>query len=169
MADAAVHIKGLDRLKRALNGDMRKLSRIVTFPVAQQVKERVAKYPGPTGANAPGRRPSWYERGWGTKWPSNPKRRWSPERLERNVQYGGSWAGVKDSETLNRSWNVGRRGWGSYVGSKASYAPVVHNYEGQAKFHGARGWKTDKQAVDEVSRSGVMDRIVNQAVKRIVG
>ena len=162
-----VKLSGVESLVRALNGDMRRAIRIISYPVAQRLKGIIAKYPAVTEANRPGGL-RWYERGFGPKWRSTPERRWNPDRLKRNVIYGGNWAGVRTSETLNRSWAVGRVGDGSFVGSRASYSPVVHHYEDQAGFHKRRGWVTDKQAVDRIVHSGELDRIAQQAIDRVL-
>ena len=163
-----VTVKGVERLTRALNGDMRRALRIISYPVAQRVKTVVAKYPKESEANRPGRR-RWYERGFGPKWRSAPDKRWNPNRLKRAVIYGGNWAGVRTSETLNRSWAVGRRGNGAFVGSRASYSPEVHHHADQADFHKRRGWVTDKEAVDRVVSRGEVDRIARMAIDRVMG
>ena len=69
---------------------------------------------------------------------------------------------------LNRSWAIGAVWKGAVLGSKASYSPVVHSHQEQASFHKRRGWVTDKEAVDRVRKSGKMDRIMQQVVKRIL-
>ena len=174
-----ITVKGVDRLVRALNGDMRRALRIISYPVAQRVKTVVAKYPPTSEANRPRsslrtKRPlPWYVRGWGTRWWSTPGKRWKdfdpPRPTKRDVRYGGSWGGVKTSETLNRSWAVGRRGNGAFVGSRASYAPEVHHHADQADFHKRRGWVTDKEAVDRVVSRGEVDRIARMAIDRVMG
>ena len=55
--------------------------------------------------------------------------------------------------------------WGMQLGSRASYSPVVHHHKEQARFHKARGWVTDKMAVDKLLKSGKIDRAVKAAVK----
>ena len=174
-----VQLTGVERLARALGGDMRPPLRSITFAVAQRVKARVAKYPPTSEANRPrssirtGRTLGWYVRGWGPRWWSTRGKRWKdfdpPRPTKRDVRYGSYWGGVRTSETLNRSWAVGRRGNGAFVGSRASYAPEVHHYADQANFHGRRGWVTDKEAVNQVIRSGEVDRIAKQAIDRVMG
>lgn len=137
-------------LKRALDGDMRKVIRKASEPIAAELKATVSEYPGASVANQPNHR--WYERGYGPRW----------------SRKDGSIGGRKTSEMLNRSWGTQRKGWGMILGSRASYSPVVHHHKEQAKFHKARGWVTDKEAVDKVLRSGKMDRIVKAAVQRVL-
>ena len=161
-------ITGLKDLERALGGDIQKAARIAGVAVTSQVKQAIAPYPAAGAGNRPNG--AWYERGFGPKWHSTPGRRWPDygRATKRNVVYGGGWAGVKTSETLSKSWGVKRHRLGGEVGSKATYAPVVHHYKEQAKFHGRRGWVTDKAAVAKVQKSGVVDKIVKRAVDRIL-
>ena len=153
-------VSGLKELSRALGADIQKAARIAGFAAAQQIKQAVAPYPGRTEANQPkqwqssagGRRVrnTWYERTYGPRW----------------VRKDGSIRGRKTSEMLGNSWAVKRHRLGGEVGNKASYSPAVHHYKEQAKFHGRRGWVTDKQAVARVQKSGIVDRIVKRAIDR---
>jgi len=133
-------------LKRALDGDMRKVIQKASIPLTRELHSTVAKYPPATEANQPNHR--WYERGYGPRW----------------SRKDGTVGGRKTSEMLNRSWGIKRLRWGMQLGSRASYSPVVHHHEEQASFHKARGWVTDKQAVDKLLASGKVDRAVKAAV-----
>ena len=147
-------------LKRALDGDMRKVIQKASIPLTRELHSTVAKYPPESEANLPrgfGSAVSiatkkaqnrWYKRGYGPQW----------------SRKDGSVGGRKTSEMLNRSWGIKRLRWGMQLGSRASYSPVVHHHEDQANFHKARGWVTDKQAVDKLLASGKMDRAVKAAV-----
>ena len=137
-------------LKRALGADMRKVVRKASEPLAAELKATVSEYPGASVANAPNHR--WYERGYGPRW----------------SRKDGSIGGRKTSEMLNRSWGISRKRWGAIVGSRASYSPVVHHHEEQARFHRARGWVTDKLAVNKLLASGKVDRAVRAAVKWVM-
>ena len=156
-------IKGLKELERALRADMQKAARVAGTAVAGQIKQVLVQYPPKSEANRPRtfqefsiashkRSNRWYERGFGPRW----------------ARKDGSVGGSPSSESLDRSWAVKRKDWGGMVGSRASYSPAVHSHKEQAKFHGRRGWKTDKQAVADVQRSGIVDRIVKQTVDKIV-
>ena len=146
--------------KRALDGDMRKVIRKAAEPLAAELKATVSTYPPASEANMPrgfGSAVSiatkkaqnrWYKRGYGPQW----------------SRKDGSVGGRKTSEMLNRSWGIKRLRWGMQLGSRASYSPVVHHHEEQASFHKARGWVTDKQAVDKLLASGKVDRAVKAAV-----
>ena len=146
----AVRVHVPPDLKRALDGDMRKVIRKASEPLAAELKATVSEYPGASVANQPNHR--WYERGYGPRW----------------SRKDGSIGGRKTSEMLNRSWGIARKTWGAIVGSRASYSPVVHSHKEQARFHKARGWVTDKMAVDKLLKSGKVDRAVKAAVKWVL-
>lgn len=164
MTTLTVKISGDEQLMRALGADVEKAINRAAPLVAKAIKREIAEYPPVSEANIPrgfgsavsiGTRKSanrWYERGYGPRW----------------ARKDGSAGGSKTSEMLNRSWAIGAVWKGAVLGSKASYAPVVHHYKEQASFHNRRGWVTDKQAVDRVRKSGKMDRIMQQVVKRIL-
>jgi len=133
-------------LKRALDGNMKRVVQRASVPITREIHHAVSEYPPASEANLPNHR--WYERGYGPRW----------------SRKDGSIGGRKTSEMLNRSWGTQRKGWGMILGSRASYSPVVHHHKEQAKFHKARGWVTDKEAVDKVLKSGKVDRAVKAAV-----
>ena len=150
-------------LRRALGANMHKAIRYAVMPIGEELKAELHRKP-----EAPpqtGRK--WYERRFGPKWRSDPKRRW--KRTKRAVIYGGDWAGVKTSEQLSVGrWEVKRTARGAIVGNPVTYSPVVHSHEEQARIHKDTGWLTDKQAADKVIQSGKVDRIVKAAVARVL-
>lgn len=150
MTTLTVKIQGDKQLMRALDGDLRKATRRAAVGIAREVIREVAEYPPLSSANAPGKR--WYQRGYGPRW----------------TRKDGTVGGAKTSEMLNRSWGVKRLPMGVLIGSRASYAPVVHHHKEQVSFHRRRGWVTDKQAVERVRKSGKMERIMNRVIKRIL-
>ncbi len=147
----SVQIMGAAELKKALDGDLRKAISKITLGAAEQVKGFIAPYAPASEANMPNHR--WYERGFGPRW-----------RLK-----GGRIGGRKTSEILEDSWEVERKGFNAEVGSRASYAPVVHSAREQAGFHADRGWVTDEQAVDKLINTGALDMITKQAVDSVLG
>jgi len=64
---------------------------------------------------------------------------------------------------------VAQKGIGAIVGNTATYAPAVQHYKEQAWFHRRTGWVTDKQAVDKAIQTGAVDRIVQMAVRKVLG
>lgn len=165
MTTLTVRIDGIEKLKKALDGDMRRATQDITLGVANEIKSIISPYPGKRPPRNPRR---WYERGFGPKWLSDPARRPKKRRSTRPIVYGPYWAGYKTSETLSRRWGVAQRGLGAIVGNAASYAPVVHHYKEQAAIHEQTGWVTDKQAVERVIKSGVVNRIAQMAVKKVL-
>ena len=147
-------------LQRALGADMRKAVKRASLDLANELERTMSDYPPPSEANKPrgwgsaigiaSRKAQnrWYERGYGPRW----------------VRKDGSWGGRKTSAQLEHSWNVASKGWGAIVGSDAPYSPAVQHYKEQAWFHKARGWVTDKMAVDKLLASGKVDRAVKAAV-----
>jgi len=86
-----------------------------------------------------------YARSIGPVWPWKGIR----ERAEGDdIIRGNGWAARKTSEQLGGSWT-----WVSlgpllgFYGSRASYAPKVHNWLQQYPIHAKHNWITDKAAV----------------------
>ena len=156
----SITIQGLDRLQRKLGTDFKPVLRGATKAIAGAIEGEIAPYPPTTAANRPRsniatkRTLPWYERGYGTRW------------LRRD----GSIGGRKTSQQLGRSWGIKSKGSiGAVLGSRATYSPYVHSHEKQAKFHGARGWVTDKEAVEKVVKRGDVQKILSQAVRKALG
>lgn len=133
-------IKGLDRLKRKAR-DLQELDELrgEVRAAAVHVMGKIKPYPPATEANMPRTEVTedggtrilpWYERGYG-------------------VRYIGG-GGRPVSEQLGQRWTVRSLagGLGAVISNNASYAVFVHSAEKQARFHGARGWKTDKQVLE---------------------
>ena len=166
MSQLTVKIEGVDKLKRALAADFNAVMRRSTLEIAHNLEALLSDEPGQPPPKNPRR---WYERGFGPKWHSDPRRRPKKRRPGRYpIVYGGNWAGYHTSETLFKAWGVQQRGIGAIVGNKATYSPVVQHYKEQARIHKTTGWVTDKQAVDRVQKSGLADRIVQKHVKKVL-
>lgn len=142
----AVKLRGVAALARRLKGNIDEALRPAYVAIGELVRGEVAPYP----PALPPSEPSWYERGYGGKY----RRR------------DGRVTGRKTSEMLGRRWSVTARGRGAVVENSASYAPFVHSAERQNRILGARGWVTDRQAIDRVVRSGAWERMVTTAVNK---
>jgi hypothetical protein len=143
-----IRIEGLDRALALLNPQIEPALQAATKAIALEVQNVIAPYPPATAANDSGQA-RWYERGFGSRW----------------RRKDGSIGGSKTSEMLNRSWAIRAVGrWGASVGSRASYAPFVHSKDRQARALQRIGWKTDEAAISQVLASGVVRRIVSQAL-----
>lgn len=150
MAD--VKLKRLDPL-------LKKLARIGKLegaaPAIQaaglHIKGAIAEYPPASEANSPSNQ-RWYERGYGSRW----------------RRKDGTIGGRATSETLGRRWTVESEANGlrAVVGNNASYGPYVQSAERQARFHSARGWKTDAQVIEEESETVL--EFVQDAVRELL-
>lgn len=139
-------IKGLDRLKRKarnlqqldeLRGEVRAgaihvMGKIKQYPPATEAnmpRTKVVRSPGGTTLST--RTLPWYERGYGVRYP------------------GGGGRPV--SEQLGLRWTVRSLAGGlaAVISNNASYAVFVHSEEKQARFHGRRGWMTDKDVLEQ--------------------
>ncbi len=54
---------------------------------------------------------------------------------------------------------------GHVLVNRASYGAYVHAKAHQAAFHGARGWKTDEEAIRAVENSGQVQEMARQFVE----
>ena len=139
MPNLSLHVKGLDKLERAVERFPQQVGRglrTATKGALEMLRGGLADYPPATQAN---RKPgvngySWYERGYGVKTVTG--------------------RGYPTSETLGRSWNskikgVADKGVIGVVGTRASYARAVQDADKQAKFHAARGWPTAQGVMAE--------------------
>lgn len=149
-----IEIRGLEQLQKKLDAEtFNRQMRGLTRAVAAEVQDKIAPYPAATAGNRPaGPRSRWYERGYGPRW----------------MRVDGSIGGSKTSETLGRRWGFRQSGTtGTILGNIASYAGWVHSAKDQAEAHKRHGWMTDKKAIDQVVRSGVIDRMVNTILARM--
>lgn len=145
-----IQIKGLKEAQAKLGVNFKPVIQAATKAVAYEVQGKIAPYPPATIANSPSNpKGRWYERGYGPRWKVK----------------SGDVHGRKTSETLGRRWAVAAlQGGGHKIGNIASYAKFLHSERDQATWAGVRGWVTDKTAVQHVIRSGVVKRIVVQAI-----
>lgn len=128
---------------------------------------KMSNYPPATEANQPTERRDsrgrryirWYQRGYG------PKR----QRLRDGVVVGN-----KTSQSLGRSWSVTPAPLGAIIKNGSSYSAVVHRdpkspkKPSQARFHGRRGWVTDRESVRRVLLGGYLQKVLGNVVSRIV-
>lgn len=148
MANNAIEIEGLDKALRKIKSleDMSAVSSALQA-AAVHVKGKIAQYPPASEANLPKERGTWYERGYGTRWP------------------GG---GRRTSETLGRKWTIGSRNRGLtwIVGNNVSYGPYVQDEDKQAAFHKRRGWKTTQTVAKEEAET--VNKFVKKEIDRIL-
>jgi hypothetical protein len=114
-------------------------------------KNHISVYPASTEANNPARN-RWYERGYGGRW----------------RRKDGTVGGRRTSETLGRKWatEVTDGGMVGRIGNNASYAPYVHDAAKQARFHGARGWRSADDTIKAVGDK--IQRIWQAAIAKVM-
>lgn len=145
-----VVVTGLEEVQKALGQDLRPAMRHAAMAIGEAIRGKVAVYPTKRPSTTPGR---WYRRGYGPMW----------------RRKDGSIKGRRTSEQLGQRWSVKQKGTGAVVGNAASYSGWVQSAESQAAVHRASGWMTDEKAVEEVGKSGDVERIVGDAVVNEMG
>jgi hypothetical protein len=137
---AKVTIKGIEEIQAKLKQIKPQIVAGVKAG-AVHIEGKVKKYPAATYANSPRTYTpgsgwnTWYERGWGQKWP---------------VASGG-WHGKKNSEQLGQQWTTELKNGGltAVIGNKVSYAHWVHSGTMQARALKRIGWKTDEEIAEQ--------------------
>lgn len=150
----AIRIEGLKEARALLGADFEGAIAAATQAIALDVQGRIAPYPPATEANSPGN-PSgrWYERGYGPRW----------------LRKDGGTGGRKTSQMLGRRWLNRKAGrMSQVVANSATYARWIHAAEDQARWASARGWVTDKTAVEEAIRSGMVRRAVLASLRGVM-
>lgn len=144
-----IEIKGLEALAQKLN--LLPALKAGIKAAAAHVKGKIAIYPPKTAANTPGRRDSHGRKmGW---------------YIRHRGGFSSSGRQTSSSETLGQKWTVTSRDGGltGVVGNNVSYGPFVQDAEKQARFHGARGWKTTQTVAEEQAAN--IRQIVEQYIK----
>ena len=148
-----IRINGMDELMKKINS-LEQMDGVkhAMRAAALHVKGKIAEYPPESDANRAGRIPSWYERGWGTKW---------------NLAGGGT-GGIKTSETLSKKWTIGSRNGGltQIIGNNVSYGPAVQDPNYQSATMKKIGWKTTKQVAEEEASTVV--RFIQDEIDKIL-
>lgn len=151
-----VRVEGLERLVRTIeraHNDMPRTISAATLAIGEQIRGTIAVYPPPPR----------YPLRWVSK-----QQRAAYFATRRGL---GAYRRVTDplSQQLGKSWATQRHGRvGAVVGTRATYAPYVQSAKRQQPFHADTGWITDEQAVKRVRDSGVVSRIVTDAIHKLL-
>jgi len=124
--------------------------------IGHNLIERLQKYP--KGPSHP------------IQWASAKQRKWY-FAMRREAGLSPRYKRISDpmSQKLKQSWGVKKMGdTGAIAGSRATYAPRVQSSEFQEPMHAATGWKTDKDAVEELDRGGVIPKVVMANIDKYV-
>ena len=150
-------IEGLERIKKILGQDWKRVVQTISVAVGELVRNVLAVYPQKSG---------------GVVWASERQRRWWwASRREAGLPPGYTRQSDPWSQRLGPSWTVRKQGDDSaVVGTRVTYAPYVQADAAaggirQQPMHHYTGWVTDKQAVDTVKASGDVDRIMHDAIE----
>lgn len=151
MVSFDVRIDASEVLK-ALNVDMVPVLSDITFAAGELVRSEVAVYPGP--AHKP------------IIWASEKQRRfyfWM--RTSQGLPLGYTRNSDAMSQRLGPSWTVDHLGTiDAVVDNKATYGLYVQSHIYQTAQHKATGWITDEQAVNNVQRSGDVERVADKII-----
>ena len=141
------------------NVDLTRTLRAAARATASEVEGEIRPYPDVTEANqprtvfTPGGDNTWYQRGQGTK----------------TILESGEVRLDATSEDLKSRWGIKLFGrLGATLGNLASYAERVHGAATQEAFHRARGWVTDRTALNRVVREGRANRIYETAINNFL-
>ena len=154
-----VNIGGMDELRRAMG----RLSGPLLNQAMQRAGEKLAEtakrilmsYPGPSHQPV--------------KWASAKQRRWY-FAMRRAQGLPMEYTRMSDpmSQDLQHSWQVAKLPNGAMVGTRVGYASWVQAAESQSPQHKATGWGTDQQAIDELNRRNLIDKVVMAEVDSLV-
>jgi hypothetical protein len=132
---------------RALRVDLRPAFGRVTRAIGERIRQRISTRPGPA------RHP--------VIWKSEEQRKaYFARRRDRKLPPEFDRDADPMSLHLPASWRVRQRGnFNAQAYTGIWYAHFVQQKKAQQPFHRATGWTTDQQVVDEVARSGDVERI----------
>ena len=146
----SITIHGLDqiRAKFAQEGWDGKI-KALTRGVAEDIRERMARYPGPVK----------YPIAW-----TSPKQRRAYFAKRKGmgpyVRQSDGW-----SERLGPSWTTENRGLDAVVGTIVTYAPWVQSKDRQQTMHANTGWVTDELAIQGAIDADVPRKVFEEVLK----
>lgn len=96
--------------------------------------------------------------------PAPPRRAGRPYYVRGKGMFTATGVQISQSEMLNRRWSIRPVPLGARLQNTASYASYVHGVKDQMRLHGQRGWVREDRAVEQVERSGEMQRVMEIAI-----
>lgn len=148
----SLELQGFDELIAALGASIEPALQDVTFAVGELVRSEMAVYPG--SAHKP------------VIWASDKSRRYY-FAMRRRAGLSPEYTRNSDpmSQRLGPSWTVAHLGQtDALVANKAKYGPFVQAAQYQTAQHRATGWITDEQAIQNVERSGDVERVAERII-----
>ena len=148
----------LSKLQQAMNNlsgaSLVRFKRNVTYFVAVAIKGVIKPY-------KPQHKP--------VIWPSDKARRYYfAMRSEKGLPMKYKRGNDPMSQRVSQSWVIHSGTEDATLGNRATYAPYVASEEFQTEQHKATGFITDAQAAEKVVSSGVMKRIIESHIKRMM-
>lgn len=151
-----IEIKGIEAIERKLGVNLGSALLPAFKAVGEEVRQYIAKYPGPV------KHP--------IQWVSDRQRRaYFAQRHEQGLSPGYTRQSDPMSQRLGPSWAVQASPMRVVVGTRVGYAPYVQAEEIQQPMHTATGWRTDKDAVEDIERSGKIERIFEKLIRFLFG
>ncbi len=152
-----VEIKGVQALQHKFGKSIQPYIRAGSMAIGKQLEGILSKAPGP--AHHP------------VIWTSQKQKRfYFAMRRRKGFPLEYSRNNDPQSQRLEASWTVATRGaMGAVVGTRVNYARYVQreqNPGGQQPMHVVTGWITDKQAAEQLIKSGAIPRIMRQALRK---
>ena len=145
----SITIHGLDQLTAKYGGGAGPIIKAVTRSVAEAIREKIARYPGPVH--------------YPIQWASRKQQAAYFAKRKGNLPYVRQSDGW--SERLGPSWTTENRDLGAVVGTRVTYAPLVQSAEKQQPMHKATGWVTDEQAIKGALDADVPRKVFEEVLK----
>lgn len=148
-----LEVKGLDKLLKKYGPGAADIVKAVTRGTAEDMREKIAQYPGPVK----------YPIQW-----SSPRQRGAYLGMRKRAGLPAKYRRLSDpmSQRLGPSWATEQRGLSAVVGTRVTYAPLVQEDGKQWSQHKRTGWKTDKQVIEEAKRERIPERNFEEAMTR---
>jgi hypothetical protein len=144
----SVTIRGLEQLRAKLGKGADPIIKALTRGIAEDLRARIAKYPGPVKHPiewaSPAQRGAYFAKRKG---------------MGPYTRGSDSW-----SEKLGPSWATENRGLDAVVGTRVSYAPWVQSKERQQPMHRNTGWVTD----EEVIRAAIDENVPEKTLEEVL-
>ena len=151
-----IEVKGIEEIQRKLGVNLGSSLMPAFRGVGEEVRKEVAQYPGPVSHPI--------------QWASDKQRRaYFAQRHDKGLSPGYTRQSDPMSQRLGPSWAVEASPMRVVVGTRVGYAPYVQADEMQQPMHKATGWRTDKQAVEIVEKSGKIQQIFDRAIRFLFG
>lgn len=150
-------MENVQRLMQRLKGAaLSKALQTASRKLAEQARSTMMRYPGPPSHPI--------------KWASNKQKRYY-FAMRRKAGLPMEYTRTSDpmSQKLRHSWVVEKYGdTGAVVGTRVTYAAFVQSAALQQPMHAATGWGTDKEAIEDLEKKNLIERVVMAELKSAI-